>query len=97
MGDGGIIRGAIKLLISDDTVAVNNSDILENLKDKHPVASRDLPFQSPIDVYSIYVTQQKKTFLRLLIIPEKAWHPVWECLLEKIMKMLVNILFLCKR
>jgi hypothetical protein len=41
------IRGAVKLLSSDDSLASFNEDVAEELKKKHPSPSRELFFPDP--------------------------------------------------
>jgi hypothetical protein len=41
------IRGAVKLLSSDDSLASFNEDVAEELKKKHPAPSRELFFPDP--------------------------------------------------
>jgi hypothetical protein len=38
------IKGAVKLLSSDDSLALFNEDVAEELKKKHPLPSRELFF-----------------------------------------------------
>jgi predicted RNA-binding protein with RPS1 domain len=40
------IKGAVKLLSSDDSLASFNEDVAEELKKKHPTPSRELFFQT---------------------------------------------------
>jgi hypothetical protein len=45
------IRGAVKLLSSDDSLASFNEDVAEELKKKHPSPSRELFFPDPINSF----------------------------------------------
>jgi hypothetical protein len=60
------IRGAIKLLSSDDSLASFNEDVAEELKKKHPSPSRELFFLDPSKPGDISLIVSK-TFEKLLI------------------------------
>jgi len=50
----GDVRGAIRLLTSNDTIAPRNEDTLASLLDKHPPHPEPSNFPSPLDVIQVW-------------------------------------------
>ena len=63
MSDGDV-RGAMKLLLSTDSLAIDDQKTYNLLKEKHPQPSRQLIFPNEPDETSITMTTTEKTVLK---------------------------------